>query len=176
MKDKKINIKTDDSEKIEDKFMSDLNLASLASKFAILKAKINKIGLKWAQGEIDESLLEISNIYSDLPKDHSIQDYLPLSCLLDRNCEIVRLEFKKEKGLKLISKTTGIYWTEDILTLMLLIFISFTLTLTWKFCLIKHDLRLAKKRDRNRTYLRAITNNQNSLNNPPPYSAIQITE
>ena len=118
--------------------------------------------MKWRNGEIDETLWQSSNLYTEIPGKPNFNEFIPISCQLDKNCEILKLEFKRERAYKIISKVTGYYHIEDTFSIFLIITFPLVLFFGIKYHLIKRKFNEMRIRPG------AFLIDNNPLVEPPP--------
>jgi hypothetical protein len=149
-----------------------LDMASMAASFMMIKSTLTNMGTKWLKGEIDEQFITSPYINLQLPNDHLISNYAPQSCLLDKTCKYLILELRLKRGISPVSNITGWSNSEDYLSLLIIALIIILLLLIRK---IRSVIR-----QRQRAYKiifaserRTSPPNEGSLMEPPPYPRVE---
>ena len=119
------------SQRMFEKSINKLAVASLAAQLLSIKTLMNKIGKNWIKGKLDNEITESPYIAIEIPKTRSLTDYRPLSCSHDLNCKTVTLELTlkitKPKGL------VGLSINEEILILSVAKLCLFTIYLIYNY-------------------------------------------
>ena len=100
-----------------------LEIANLASQFAIIKSKIAMIGKEWKRGEVNEALIHSSDLFQDL-SERKFRKIIPSNCNFDKNDDSFLLKFELiDQFLRISDFIKFDYINEMLLSLMLIMVI-----------------------------------------------------
>ena len=143
-----------------------LGMAKLAAKFLFIKNSLNKMGLKWLRGEIDEQFMTSEYLQIKIDDPNHLNDLEPHSCLYDLNCKYLRLEFRHKKTLHPVALITGWKNAEEVLTISLSVSVLICLIFLWRLKKVTREREFAYRfafagRPQNR--------DNHEIHIPPPY-------
>lgn len=157
------NLRKDSLSKLND--ISQVKIATMASKFTFIKGMIHKFGATWVQNKLDYETLEATNIFKNISQ-IEIENYKPLMCEFDRKCGIVKLKLIRKLNIGTFSNIFGINYFEEITIAISIILALASILLIFKIRMMNRKIIRIKSK---RTETKKQQTQLQRIHSPPNY-------